>query len=354
MADDRTTVELSVSVRDRFREMKTNRNQTYDQALDKMLSAFGYPPEMRTAIDPEQYFTDSSSTFRCHVDPPGSLCIPTLPFINDDPYLYKSQESPIDNFFDEFEPLLQYFRLYGNRQHHSGSFVINHGDYSWSGSGLDDFLQACENQDQRHKAIDPVESYLERGVYVYNGNKASLQIYGEISSGPGFLTRGGISLLTRGCPTQLDFRLLLDRLPMQMSNGLSWNPLILNWKPRDLGDGPDYLTNIEPQNGTPVRNDSNKVYGYICENPYFGELDRLLEDFTNDTETASIENCSSEDMLEAVVEQFTATEQILLRSPVHSPAGDTLYDVHRLILAELPSMNGKGWGTTASIRITPH
>ena len=358
MAEDKTTVEISESVRDRLREMKDERHQTYDTVLDQMLSSFGYPDN--SPIDSEYQFTDPECVFRCETDSDYPLCVNTTPYVNSEAYLYNSQPDTLNDFLNDFDPLMRYFGLYYNKRQYAGSFVIHQDGYNWFGLGFDNFLEACSNQKERYGNIDDLDPHHnEMAVYVYHGDGATLLIYGQPNArfDKDYLKQGGITLLTYGCPTRRDFINLLEQVPLTMSNGLSWDPLILDWWDGRSNHGPwktpSTLGTLDPESGIPITDDREWITSYVCENPYYKKPEVLLEEFGYKDGEASISDSVDEGDLKKLVEKFAATKKILLRSMPHKPNEDTYYEYERLTIGELPPMAGIGGGITANIKITP-
>jgi hypothetical protein len=356
--EDRTTIEISTPIRDRLRKMKDDNDQTYDGALDEMLSGFGYPDE--TPIDSEYRFTNSEYVFRCETDSPYPLCVNASPYAKKEAYLYESQTEPLNDLLNDFNSLLRYFGLYHDKRQRAGSFVIHQDGYNWFGLGFDNFLKNCSNQEERYADVPDIDPHHhEMATYVYHGGGATLLIYGQPNArfDKDYLKRGGISLLTHGCPTRRDFINLLEQVPFKMSNGLSWNPLTLDWWNGRSGYGPygipSTLEKLDPASGTPITDDREDIIGYVCENPYYGEPELLLDEFGYGDERDAIDESVDERALENLIEKSTTPEMVLLRSMAHRPNEDTYYEYERMTLGELPNMTGIGGGVTFNIKITP-
>lgn len=354
MADNKTTVEMSESVRNRLREMKNERHQTYDTVLNQMLSAFGYPDN--TPIDSEYRFTDPEYVFRCETDSVYPLCVYTSPYVKSDSYLYESQADTLNDFLGDFEPLMRYFGLYYNKRQHAGSFVVHQDGYNWFGLGFDNFLNTCSNQEERYAEIDNLEPHhYEMAAYVYHGEGATLLISGQPNAGfdEDYLKRAEITLLTHGCPIQRDFINLHEQAPLKMSNGLSWDPIVLDWLNGVSEYGPlgvpSTLDKLDPDSGVPITGEREEITGYVCENPYYLEPNLLLEELGYKNGESTVNDSVKEGEVETLVEKFTSTRKILLRSMAHKPNEDTYYEYKRMTLGELPATSG----VTVNIEITP-
>ena len=358
MADNRTTIEISEPIRDRLRKLKEDRHQTYDNALDDMLSAFGYPDN--SPIDSEYRFTDLESVFRCETSSAYPLSVFTSPYRRGESYLYRSQPDTLNDFLNDFAPLLRYYGLYHDKRKRAGSFVIHQDGYNWFGFGFDNFLKACSNQEERYAELDDLDPHHhEMAAFVYHGGGATLHIYGQPNArfDNSHLKRGGISLLTNGCPTRRDFINLLEQVPLQMSNGLSWNPLVLDWWNGRSGYGPysvpSMLEQLDPQDGISITDDREDVIGYVCKNPYYDNPDLLLEEFGYGDQGEAVDDSNYDIGPEDLVEIAVTTEKVLLRSMSHRPNEDTFYEYERMTLGPLPRMSGMSMGVTFDIKINP-
>ena len=354
MGNDRTTVEISEPIRDRLRKLKKDRGQTYDAALDAMLTAHGYPDE--TPVDTEYRFVDSDLVFHCESSPSDPVCVYTPPFSVREPYLYESaRETQFAEFLEDFKPLMEYFGLTNKKRRRAGSFVVSQDGNNWFGRGLDNFLETCSNQEQRYETVGDIDPHhSERAVYVYHGKGATLLIYGQPSarSDSNHIRHGGLTLLTNGCPTRNKFINLLDRVPTDMSNGTTdWNPDGLHWWNGRGNYGPyrvpETLRNVNIKEGVKIKDESDDVVGYVCDNPYFGKSDQLFKEFGHD-DLDEIDGS-----LKNAVQRFTSTEQALIRTMIHKPNDDTYYEFEQLRIYELPALGGIGGGTTVDIRAKP-
>lgn len=289
MADDRTTIEVSESIRNRLREYKDKRGQTYDGAIDGLLSMAGAPGglSIRSAFQ----YTNPEFVYRCRAESLDLSCIYTPPFRASDPYLYKSTSTAVfSEFIDEFEPLLRYFNLYREKREQAGIFGVSQSGYNWFGRGFDNFLKLCTNQDERYAELDNINPHhSETAVYVYRKKGTILLIYGQPSRRHDQIGHAGLYLLTSGCPTRNDFITLLDQLPETMSNGHSWDPYVLDWWNGRAGYGPrevpPTLAELDPQTGISITDDQDDILGYVCHNPYYGRPpEQVVEEITQTDE----------------------------------------------------------------------
>lgn len=308
----------------------------------------------------------------------GSHCAFHPPYNTGESYLYSSTRSlEFHDFASDFEPLVEYFDLltpdasplrpddtYARSRRDSerrGAFVINQGNYSWFGWGFDNFLTACANQEERYAEINDLEGrhHSESAFYMYSGNGAKLMIYGQpYAREKDYIRYGGITLLTHGAPTKRDFIDLLDAVPASMSNGLSWDPVVIDWWNGRSGYGPytvpEALNNLDPQSGTAIAKSDGDLRGYLCENPYYRNPQRLLTELGYDYETVTSDQSKHEEKIQTLAEKFTNVEKILLRSAFdHKVTDDTSYTFERFRLGEIPSIDGAGVGMTADIKIKP-
>lgn len=354
MDQDRTTIEISPSIRDRLRKFKDDRGQTYDGALETLLAARGYSGD--GSVLSKNLYTEPEYVHRCQASPLSSVCVYAPPYRADDPYLYKSTErESFTEFIDEFEPLLRYFGLYRDDRRRAGSFVVSQSGYNWFGWGIDNFFELCTNQDERYTDLDNITPHhSESAVYIYRKKWTTLLIHGQpaYTGGDNKLRNAGVYLLTAGCPTQRKFINLLEQLPMTMSNGRSWEPLVLDWRNEWSGDGsrdvPSTLTEIDPRDGIAMV-DSYGRQGYVCENPYY-EAPDLLVDECGGAEGAHGDKSPSDSDLRKLVTDFTSTKKIFLRSSGTPATDDAEYEYERVRIGDLPKCWGFG-GVTADIKV---
>lgn len=352
MGKDRTTIEISPSIRDRLREFKNDRGQTYDGALNTLLSARGYSEG--GSILSESLFTEPEYVHRCQASPSDSVCVYSQPYIAEDPYLYYSKSwEEYTEFIDEFEPLLQYFGLFRDERQQAGSFVVSQNGYNWFGAGIDNFFELCTNQEKRYADLDDIRpNRLENAAYIYHKKDVTVfirgqPVYSDASTG---LQRARLYLLTSGCPTQRNFINLLDQLPMTMSNGHSWDPLVLDGMPRRARSGfrdvPAALADLDPRDGIPMV-DSNGRQGYVCDNPYYEAPDLLVDECCGSGGVQDDESHSDGD-LEQLVTPFTSMKKIFIKNRGVPPTDETTYKYEQVRFGNLP----KSWGVTADISVT--